>query len=59
MCLRVADCKSVENLGSEIMERLNEKNRLKRSGSNYSKVIYLDQHHYHHPNTISSSIPSS
>lgn len=34
----VADCKSVENLGSEIMERLNEKNRLKRSGSNYSKV---------------------
>ena len=38
MWLRVTDCKSVENLGGEIMEKLNEKNRLKRSGSNYSKV---------------------
>ena len=34
----VTDCKSVENLGSEIMEKLNEKNKLKRSGANYSKV---------------------
>ena len=36
----MSDCKSVENLGSEIMEKLNEKNKLKRSGSNYSKVKF-------------------
>ncbi|XP_028406589.1 syntaxin-8-like [Dendronephthya gigantea] len=34
----VTDCRSVETLGNDIMEKLNEKNRLKRSGSNYSKV---------------------
>ena len=36
----MSDCKSVQNLGSEIMEKLNEKNKLKRSGSNYSKVKF-------------------
>ncbi|XP_046855385.1 syntaxin-8-like [Xenia sp. Carnegie-2017] len=34
----VLECKSAEDLACDIMEKLNEKNRLKRSGANCSKV---------------------
>ena len=36
---RLADFKTVEKYGQDIMEKINERNQIRRNGGNYSKVI--------------------
>lgn len=37
---RLSEFKTVEKYGQDIMEKINERNQIRRNGGNYSKVIW-------------------
>ena len=36
---RLSEFKTVEKYGNDIMEKINERNKLRRNGGNYNKVL--------------------
>ena len=39
---RLSEFKTAEKYGQDIMEKINERNQIRRNGGNYSKVIQTD-----------------